>query len=79
MTRSDGMNLNPSNREVNGIIDAISKAITEPCLQPLPAGFQLQYCSPTDSFLCPRGTFCQIGVGPQETFCCPIIGAFFIL
>ncbi|VDK79095.1 unnamed protein product [Litomosoides sigmodontis] len=73
MTRRDGVNLNPSNREATGIIDAISKAITEPCLQPLPAGFQLQYCSPTDSFLCPRGTFCQIGAGPQETFCCPVI------
>ncbi|CAG9535954.1 unnamed protein product [Cercopithifilaria johnstoni] len=73
MTRNDEINLNQPNQKVNGIIDVISKAITEPCLQSLPTGFQLQYCSPMDSFLCPRGTFCQIGVGPQETFCCPII------
>ncbi|MCP9260627.1 Kunitz/Bovine pancreatic trypsin inhibitor domain protein [Dirofilaria immitis] len=73
MSRNDEISLNPSKQEVSGIVDAINKAVTDPCLQSLPNGFQLQYCSPTDSFLCPHGTFCQIGVGPQQTFCCPVI------
>ncbi|EJD73833.1 kunitz/Bovine pancreatic trypsin inhibitor domain-containing protein [Loa loa] len=73
MSQNNEVSSVQSKQEVDGIVDLISNANTDPCLQPLPIGFQLQYCSPTDSFLCPRGTFCQIGAGPQQTFCCPII------
>lgn len=69
-----GYGKSPSQSEATAIIDAIAKASTEPCLQSFPDGLQVQYCSPADSFLCPRGTFCQIGAGPQHTFCCPMIG-----
>ncbi|VDM20671.1 unnamed protein product [Wuchereria bancrofti] len=73
MIRNDETRSIPAKPEVDEIVDIISGAITDPCLRSLPTGFQLQYCSPADSFLCPHGTFCQIGAGPQETFCCPII------
>uniref|UniRef100_A0A915PV89 BPTI/Kunitz inhibitor domain-containing protein n=1 Tax=Setaria digitata TaxID=48799 RepID=A0A915PV89_9BILA len=62
-------NLSLSKHAVGSFVDAI----TDPCLQSLSDGYQIQYCSPTDSFLCPHGTFCQVGTGPQETFCCPVI------
>uniref|UniRef100_A0AAF5PS51 BPTI/Kunitz inhibitor domain-containing protein n=2 Tax=Wuchereria bancrofti TaxID=6293 RepID=A0AAF5PS51_WUCBA len=73
MSGNDETRSIPAKPEVDEIVDIISGAITDPCLRSLPTGFQLQYCSPADSFLCPHGTFCQIGAGPQETFCCPII------
>ncbi|VDN07681.1 unnamed protein product [Thelazia callipaeda] len=55
------------------IIRNSTETVLDPCLQVLPNDFHIQYCSPSDSLLCPRGTFCQIGAGIQNTFCCPII------
>lgn len=76
--RKDEVNLGVSEREIADTINQINGMVIDPCVARMPTGFQLQYCSPTDSFLCPRDTFCQIGAEAQQTFCCPTIGTFFL-
>lgn len=49
-----------------------NQLIYNPCTQPF-TNNSLQGCASKNP-MCPEGLFCQIGVEPQQSFCCPIIG-----
>uniref|UniRef100_A0A915ADW0 BPTI/Kunitz inhibitor domain-containing protein n=2 Tax=Parascaris univalens TaxID=6257 RepID=A0A915ADW0_PARUN len=46
--------------------------VISPCIEPNPSGTYVHSCA-SKPFMCPQGTFCQIGAASQQSVCCPVI------